>query len=115
VAHAVVHDIGRPLPAVHEDEASPSEDFFTVGNAARWMLLWSLLDGRGLRAGEVKGLTEDDFKLLTGMGLPPDDGGVGGQAEEALGGKEAMKKWNKKVVWEMLMGLDILEGEGVVL
>lgn len=26
-----VNDIGAPYPAVHSDESSPSEDFFTVG------------------------------------------------------------------------------------
>jgi len=111
VADAFVQEIGRPYPPVRGDEASPSEDFFTVGNAARWLLLWSLLDGRGVHA-DSQGLVDGDVELLAGMGLPVDDGSGQVAAES---GRAAMTRWNEQMVWKMLMREDTLEDEGVLL
>jgi hypothetical protein len=111
VADFFVQDTGRPYPPVRGDNASPSEDFFTVGNAARWLLLWSLLDGRGVKARSHE-LIDGDVELLVDMGIPVDDGS--GQFV-AKGGKAAMAKWNEDIVWKMLMREDTLEDEGVLL
>jgi hypothetical protein len=111
VADFFVQDIGRPYPPIRGDEASPSEDFFTVGNAARWLLLWSLLDGRGVKARSHE-LIDGDVELLADMGIPVDDGS--GQFVPQ-GGKAAMANWNEDVVWKMLMREDTLPDEGVLL
>jgi hypothetical protein len=34
-ANQYVSDIGAPFPAVHADESSPSEDYFTIGEQTR--------------------------------------------------------------------------------
>ena len=80
-----------PVVSVHSDENSTSEDFWTVGNAARWMLLASRVLGleKGGEAGEV-GLLEsmEIGKKLAGKGIDGEN------------------------VWKMVMGKDMIEGEG---
>lgn len=39
VAEAFVQTLGEPVPRVHDEANSSSEDFWTVGNAVKWMLL----------------------------------------------------------------------------
>lgn len=39
VAEAFVHNLGEPVPRVHDEANASSEDFWTVGNAVKWMLL----------------------------------------------------------------------------
>ena len=69
-----------------------------------------------MRAGQVKGLTDDDLELLTVWVFRRMTQVCMDRPEVVtLGGKEAMKKWDDGLVWKMLMGVDILEGEGVVL
>lgn len=41
VAEAFVRTLGEPVPKVHDESNSSSEDFWTVGNAVKWMLLVS--------------------------------------------------------------------------
>ncbi len=110
VADIFCEDVGRPFPAIHVDETSPSEDFFTIGNAARWLLLWSMLDGRGVRGGA--GLEDGDLDLLQSMGLPLEDVHPQGQP---MNGQDIMRKFNGENVWRLLMGADVKEGEGRVL
>ncbi|KAJ9119096.1 hypothetical protein QFC22_003587 [Naganishia vaughanmartiniae] len=109
-ANRFVSDIGTPFPEVHPDESSPSEDCFTIGNAARWLLILSLMSGRAASAehhsARQGGDGEEDVNLLESMGLSRND---------ARGGREAFQEYNEQAVWKMLMGDDIDEGEGRVI
>ena len=89
VAQQFVSSFEQPMVKVHTDEGATSEDFWTVGNAARWMLLVSRV--LGLRAeGQEEG-------LLKSMGI---------------GNKLEGKGVDGENVWKMVMGKDMLEGEG---
>lgn len=127
-ANRYVSDIGAPFPAVHPDESSPSEDYFTIGeniraschrqrltllflgNAARWLLIISLMSGRSASADHHSarqgGNGEEDVNMLESMGL---------SRNGSRGGREAFQQYNDQVVWKMLMGDDIEEGEGRII
>ncbi|KAK8853482.1 hypothetical protein IAR55_004189 [Kwoniella newhampshirensis] len=96
VAQAWVGDFDQAAIKIHADEAATSEDFWTVGNAARWMLLFDKL--LGLQAGEKGSVTTEDVGLLKSMG-------VGSPLEGKEKNDEALN------VWKMVMGDDLLEGE----
>jgi hypothetical protein len=81
----------------------PSEDFFTVGNAAKWLLLFSLISGRSIKPDAH---SDEEVELLKSMGL---------RTEDWKGGKEEMKKWTGKAVWKMVMADDVDEGEGRII
>lgn len=114
LADDFVRRAGAPFPVVHPDSAAPSEDFFTVGNAARWLLLFSLLSGKPIkqehharfRVDRNEGTPEEEVRLLESMGLSQEGG---------IGGKAAMEKINMANVWQMVMGEDMLEGDGRVI
>lgn len=98
VAQAFVNDYEMPMVKVHADDGATSEDFWTVGNAARWMLL----------ASRVLGLSPE-----------AEGGGVGTEEVELLKSMEVGKKMSDKGidgvnVWKMVMGSDMLEGEAEI-
>lgn len=113
VAEAFVSDLDAPLPPVQSDKNGTSEDFWTVGNATRWMLLFS----------KILGLPVESTATEEGYVLPIDNGGMDipsymsqefreiirdmGVGEKLLGkGEEGGN------VWKMVMGQDLVEGEG---
>ncbi|WVQ83736.1 hypothetical protein IAT38_005880 [Cryptococcus sp. DSM 104549] len=91
IAQAWIGDFDRQALKVHDDDGATSEDFWTVGNSTRWMLLFDRL--LGLKA-SGKG---DEAEILKKMGVG-----------EPLVGK-GVEGGN---VWKMVMGDDMLEGEG---
>lgn len=95
VAERFVGSYESTVPKVHADENATSEDFWTVGNATRWMLLFSRL--LRLPAAIEDDLTEDHARVLREM-----------RAGEELAGKGV----EGENVWKMVMGSDMLEGEG---
>lgn len=86
-------DYEQPMVQVHDDQHATSEDFWTVGNAARWMLL----------ASRVLGLD------LT------DDGEGGVLGEMGIGKKLEGRGLDGENVWKMVMGSEMLEGEGALI
>jgi hypothetical protein len=73
---------------VYSEKGDTSEDFWTVGNATRWMVLFSRLLG-------IKG----DGDVLEGM----------------KAGEPLLKKGEEGGnVWELVMGKDLVEGEAEV-
>ncbi|ORX40487.1 trehalose synthase [Kockovaella imperatae] len=95
VAEAYVGGYEQPVPPVRADIGSTSEDYWTVGNAAKWMLLFSKI----LQLQVPEGLGGTDADLLNGM-----------RASERIGGKEV----DATAVWQMVMGTDMLKGEGEI-
>lgn len=93
-AEAFVRDFKRPMIPIKADKASTSEDFWTVGNATKWMLLTSRVLGLGIDAGQ--------------------DGGKGTRAllQEMGVGKALERK--EENVWKIVMGGDLVEGEGAI-
>ena len=89
VAQQFVSSFEQPMIKIHTDEGATSEDFWTVGNAARWMLLVSRV--LGLRA------EGPDEELLKSMEIGKQLAGKGVDGEN---------------VWKMVMGKDMLEGDG---
>ena len=101
VAESWVGSYHSPVIRVHDDRHSTSEDFWTVGNATRWMLLASRLLGLPLEDGKNGFKTSEEEKsLLKGMrvGQPLPAKGVDGEN-----------------VWNMVMGDDALPGEGALI
>ncbi len=97
VAQAFVGSYDAAVTKIHSDVGATSEDFWTVGNAARWMLLFSRL--LGLPA-EGAGLKGDDVETLKSMEIGTVLKGKGMDGEN---------------VWKMVMGKDSLEGEGAII
>ena len=95
-AEAFVRDFDKPMIRVHSDNGATSEDFWTVGNATRWMLLADRLLGLPVSGGE---LNAQESGLLSGMEVGQKLGGVG------VDGKN---------VWEMVMGKNMISGEGEI-
>jgi len=108
VSEAFVKDYEMPMIKVHADAGATSEDFWTAGNASRWMLLCARLLGlepkvmprseSDAREGPV-GLSEEQVGLLESM-----------EVGKVLAGKEV----DGVNVWSMVMGPDMLEGEGEI-
>jgi hypothetical protein len=98
VAEKFVGSDSAPVPPVKADADATSEDFWTVGNAARWMLLASRLLGLPQKGekGDAE-VTEQDVGLLNEMRVGEKLEGKGVDAEN---------------VWKMVMGKDLVEGEG---
>jgi hypothetical protein len=91
IAEQFVRNFEMTMPKIHGDDGATSEDFWTVGNAVRWMLLAS--------------------RLTAG------DGAVEGGEEGVLGKMKVEEKLEGKGVdgenvWKMVMGDDMIEGEG---
>lgn len=95
VAERFVGSYETTLPRVHDDKYASSEDFWTVGNAARWMLLFSRVLGLD-KPSEGVSLKTEDVRLLEEM---------------KIGEKLQGKGVDGENVWKMLMGSDMLEGE----
>ena len=94
VAEKFVGSFESPMTKVHSDEGATSEDFWTVGNATRWMLLASRV--LGLEP-DVEGLQSGDADVLKSM---------------EIGKKLQGKGVDGENVWKMVMGKDMIEGEG---
>jgi hypothetical protein len=82
----------------------------SIGNAARWLLIISLMSGRAASADHHSarqgGNGEEDVNLLENMGL---------SRNGSRGGQEAFEQYNDQAVWKMLMGNDVEEGEGRII
>ena len=96
VAQAFVGGYEQPVPQVHTDPGSTSEDFWTVGNSTRWMLLFTRLLGLSNTPND---LTQDEGQVLQSM-----------EASKELEGKSL----DYVNVWKMVMGKDMLQGEGEI-
>lgn len=96
VAEKSVGSFEEPVMRVHSDAGSTSEDFWTVGNATRWMLLASRV--LGLDA-EGDGLQVEEVGLLKSM-----------EVGKKLEGNEV----DRGNVWKMVMGKDLVEGEAEI-
>lgn len=125
VAEAFVRDFERDMPQIKEDRGSTSEDFWTVGNAVKWMYLASKILGLGAESGglvvdaqekgpeeaeaEAKGQTEEerrevakkDKAVLEAMGIKG-------------GGWDVKKECMEENVWKLVMGQDLIKGEGFI-
>lgn len=110
VAESFARDFARPYPKVHADENATSEDFWTVGNATRWMLV----------AARLIGLEPEHLGKERGGPVPDSttDGHVQKKEQEmeVLRSMEVGEKLHGKVVdgrnvWKMVMGNDMLPGE----
>ena len=81
-----------------------------MGNAAKWLLLFSLISGKSIKPDAHSeangGGGEAEVELLKSMGL---------RTEDWEGGKEEMKRWDGKAVWKMVMGDDTDEGEARII
>ncbi len=124
VAEQFVKNFERPMIKISSDLGSTSEDFWTVGNAVRWMLLTAKLVG--LEVGEdessiveneigngnknkngnetsssqsQKESTSSSLFLLRSMGVGQ---GILSENKDEHGGN----------VWKMVMGDDLKEGDG---
>lgn len=95
VAQAFVGGYEQPVPLINDDIGSSSEDFWTVGNATKWMLLFSKVLGLS----PPSTLESDDRDILKSM-----------EASEPIGGKEV----DATAVWKMVMGGDLKDGEGEI-
>ena len=96
IAEKFVGSFEEPIMKIHSDAGATSEDFWTVGNACRWMLLASRVLGLKVEGAGLKG---DELGLLESMGL---------------GTKLEGKEVDEDNVWRMVMGRDMMEGEGEV-
>ena len=93
IAQQFVGSYGQEIAKVHSDKGSTSEDFWTVGNAARWLLLACRV-----------------------LGLDPSSDS---KASELLRDMEVGKEMkgqaiHEENVWKMVMGSKMPEGEGQV-
>lgn len=113
VAEAFVSDLEAPLPPIKRDKNATSEDFWTVGNATRWMLLFS----------KVLGLPVHSTATEEQHVLPIDNGGMDIPSQMSQEFKEIIRDMGvgQKIlgkgeeggnVWKMVMGQDLVEGEG---
>ncbi|WVQ94959.1 hypothetical protein IAU59_002049 [Kwoniella sp. CBS 9459] len=126
IAQSWVGDFDREAQKVHDEEGATSEDFWTVGNAARWMLLFDRL----LELPATQNANADRSNL-NGNGDANANAKELGDAEEfgkvkvtteqisVLESMDVGKKLNGKGVdvdgtnvWKMVMGDDLLDGEG---
>jgi hypothetical protein len=103
VAEAFVGDCDAPVPKVRDDKNGTSEDFWTVGNTSRWLLLASRLLGLPLEPldGEIQGQAVPNAEELLkemGVGKP-----LPGKGTEPLN------------VWKMVIGKDLIENEGALI
>lgn len=109
-ADQYVKTVGAPFPKVKPTPDGPSEDFFTIGNALKWLLLFSLISGKAIskddHTEENGGMGDADVELLKSMGL---------KETGWKGGKEAMREYGDKAVWKMVMGDALEEGEGRII
>ncbi|OWZ62460.1 hypothetical protein AYX14_05083 [Cryptococcus neoformans] len=97
VAQEWVGNFDEAYRKIHDDDGATSEDFWTVGNATRWMLLFAkLLDLKIDQTGEVNEQDVNVLKKLEKEKLP-NKGETGGN------------------VWHMLMGDDMLKDEGALI
>ncbi|KAL7423872.1 hypothetical protein Q5752_001457 [Cryptotrichosporon argae] len=106
VAEQFVRHFESALPKVHADSGATSEDFWTVGNSARWLLLFSRVLGLDTahaaadgKAGDKADDKADHAALLEGM-----------HAGKRLEGKAV----DGENVWRMLMANDMLDDEGAL-
>ena len=130
-AEAFTRDVEQPMPPIRmpTDEGSTSEDFWTVGNAVKWMYLISRVLGlKPEYAEDIKG--DVDRVMGDAEGL-----GEGKEGKERIRGeahwKEVLKrdeqvlrkmkvglgKWDEEEednVWKLVMRDDLADGEGVV-
>lgn len=101
----------EPVMKVRGDVGSTSEDFWTVGNTTRWMLLFSRCLGLALE-------TETDGLKGLDLGVDKNDKPVKGV--EVLRGMKVGQLLNGaevdgENVWKMVMGEDLYEGEGALI
>jgi hypothetical protein len=91
VAQKFAGEDDQPMIRVKDDIGATSEDFWTVGNACKWMFL----------ASRVLGLekTGEDEELLSDM---------------KIGEKLAGKQVDGENVWRMMIGKDLEDGEGAL-
>ncbi|EIW72195.1 trehalose synthase [Tremella mesenterica] len=87
VSEEFVRNFDEPMLKVHADDGATSEDFWTVGNVTRWLYLFSRL----------LGLEHDGDETLQSMDI---------------GTQLVGKKIDGPNVWEMVMGKDMVQGEG---
>ena len=80
---------------VHGDKGATSEDFWTVGNAARWMVLASRVLGLDDKS-EGKVETEE----------------IGVLNEMKIGERLEGKGMDVMNVWKMVMRSEMIDGEG---
>jgi hypothetical protein len=132
-AQTFVRDLKAPVRPIHDpvEPGSTSEDFWTVGNAVKWMLLASRVlglgldeqresvhsgdgDGDGAEHGEREQKQKQDAKQLGKLDLEDVEVlkrmGVG---EDMWRGVQVHGKGAENV-WKMVMGDDLGEGEGEV-
>lgn len=95
VAEEFVRSFDAPMIKIATDEGSTSEDFWTVGNSVRWMLLCAQLLGIPATSDGGNG-SEDNEEILRKMGV-----GMKLLARGEEGGN----------VWKMVMGDDMRQGE----
>ncbi|WVN90064.1 uncharacterized protein L203_105299 [Cryptococcus depauperatus CBS 7841] len=95
VAQEWVGNFDEAVMKVHSDDRATSEDFWTVGNATRWMLLVDRLLALPLEKGGL--VQAQDVQVLQKMGV----------GERLLG-----KGKTGENVWKMVMGDDLFEGDG---
>lgn len=99
VAEAFVGSYDASVPPIKDDKHATSEDFWTVGNTARWLLLISRMLGLepdAIGANEY-GTVDNAEELLKEMGVGESIPGKGSEATN---------------VWKMLIGKDLIDGEG---
>ena len=110
---------------MHDDAAATSEDFWTVGNATKWMLLASRLLDLSPQAPSAMGRmakdTLDAASRMVGAGrVEPEAEMRMTEAEEgvlaSMGVGQGIEKRNDvaTAVWKMVMGKDMLQGEGEI-
>ncbi|KAJ9105967.1 hypothetical protein QFC19_003302 [Naganishia cerealis] len=82
----------------------------TGRNAARWLLIISLMSGKPISEGHHSkkqgGNGDAEVSLLESMGL---------SRNGSKSGRQAFEQYNDRAVWEMLMGDDIGKGEGQII
>ncbi|OCF61516.1 trehalose synthase [Kwoniella mangroviensis CBS 10435] len=117
IAQAWVGDFDKEAQKVHADEGATSEDFWTVGNSTRWMLLFDRL--LGLSPEDNVSQPPNANGKETTLGNEEEFGKVKITEKQVglLKSMEIGKKLNDKGidgvnVWEMLMGNDMIKGEG---
>ncbi|WWC91987.1 uncharacterized protein L201_006941 [Kwoniella dendrophila CBS 6074] len=120
IAQAWVGDFDKEAEKVHLDEGSTSEDFWTVGNSTRWMLLFDRLLGLSpeQNVSQPNGNTKENGDKPT-LGKEEEFGKVTitPQQVDILKSMEIGESLNDRGidginVWKMVMGNDMVEGEG---
>ncbi|WVR09670.1 hypothetical protein IAU60_006745 [Kwoniella sp. DSM 27419] len=103
---------------VHESDDDISEDFWTVGNSTRWMLLFDRLLGLKPEDGDhAKDADEDGNRLIGTHDQPGGKKKMTADVEKVLSGMKVGTKLEGKGVdgvnvWTMVMGDDMVPGEG---